>query len=77
MKSRYITEDEMSAAVLALIPAIEMNYLSRGELVSRALEYFEDELGVRANDSAARVIASRVLTYWDCVKMETKREVTQ
>ena len=77
MKSRYITEAEMDAAVLAMIPLIEMNHLTRGELVSRALEHFADELGVWANDSAARVIASRVLMYWDCKKMEAKREVTQ
>ena len=77
---RYVTESEMSYAVDALMPTMEINHCSRRELaglalVSRALEHFADELGVIANVSAASVVASRVLAAWEGVKMQTKREV--
>jgi hypothetical protein len=72
---RYVTESEMSYAVDALMPTMEINHCSRRELAGLALEHFADELGVIANVSAARVVASRVLAAWEGVKMQTKREV--
>ena len=76
MQSRFLTESELDGAVVALVPTIETNHCTRPQLVALALEYFADELGVKANVSAARVVASRVLLYWDGVKSSTKREVS-
>ncbi len=73
LNNRYITEDEMDLCVQGLMPTVEINYLRPFEITELASEWFADELGVKANIGACKVIAKRCLTSWEATKNKTKQ----
>ena len=74
LNKRYITEDEMAQCVAGVMPTLEFSPKNRRELINLALEWFADELGVSANVTACKVVASRCLVNWEGVKMSVPKE---